>query len=459
MTARPTGIRKGLTAAFTAIVLFLLCLIPALLIPTAHADGGGSGIGGGNSGSGTPETGEGGSGGGDDEPEYADVYYFSDYSGSVTFAQDLIDNGITGSIKLFNYSHDVFQATVRNKYEAGKYDYIECAPVIFEMRYGFDNETVSDYNFALFLKDFFETLKFRECRIMFVCGTDEQLFESNADYTEFLDYVDIHVNTDKMSLFLSTIFFNAADNCADKMLRDCTIILDKHFAPIEDIEDIDPINVWQGWFFQYRLIPYINSTWNTYVNDFTDENECNNYRDFLNDVNININILCHIGGNEFYDFTDNNIVNTDDFSAFYYNYLKDNYIFAIGGTWDDHQYADEWIDLIDTLRSYSGFIKFSSDKLPVDYFPIYVYNTDGYRNSIYSANYVHECNRAYKDIIYEIMIDFILNNYLYVYNNWNGRCIVTHKTITISQNGWISLSVLYDGNECFCMCWLCYNED
>lgn len=79
------------------------------------------------------------------------------------------------------------------------------AYVIVEINKMIPGNTFSDTNETWFnqLRDLFREMKSNGCNIMFVCGTEETLFE---DCTDFLDYVDIHVNTDTFSLFLINIF-------------------------------------------------------------------------------------------------------------------------------------------------------------------------------------------------------------------------------------------------------------
>ena len=60
-----------------------------------------------------------------------------------------------------------------------------------------DDDTWADY-----LLNFFQSVKDENCRTMFICGTDEARFN---DDTEFLDYVDVHSNTDLTTPFMYNI--------------------------------------------------------------------------------------------------------------------------------------------------------------------------------------------------------------------------------------------------------------
>lgn len=46
-------------------------------------------------------------------------------------------------------------------------------------------------------------MEYYGCKIMFICGTDETKFVYE---NEFLEYVDIHINTDTLTTFWKALF-------------------------------------------------------------------------------------------------------------------------------------------------------------------------------------------------------------------------------------------------------------
>lgn len=68
---------------------------------------------------------------------------------------------------------------------------------------------------------------------MFICGTDESLFEN---YNHFLTYVDIHINTDIFSSFMIQIFESIIDNGSEGF-RNVTFILDESFGGLSGISE------------------------------------------------------------------------------------------------------------------------------------------------------------------------------------------------------------------------------
>ncbi|MCH5165965.1 MAG: hypothetical protein J1G01_06150 [Clostridiales bacterium] len=431
--------RKGLLIIIFALFIFILGLIPTFLMGVAYADGGGDSNGGGSE-------------GGGDSDGLSGVYYFTDYDGSYKLYNDLIKNHIVDTINRYYWDYTQFQVNFLKEYDEGKFDELSNCYVIFEMRYGLKVEITGENNFVIKLRDFFRDLKVKGCQIMFICGTEEKLFAYSDEHTEFLDFVDIHVNTDLMSLFLKSVLsretqkYNGGEEDVN-ILENCTILLDKHFAPDIDINDDE--SALSCWSLKDRIFPYLAVTWNWPL--YTSED----YRDLLNAHKIKV--LCHLDGNKFYYVNKKQTVTMNDYAAFYNGYVKNDNIFALGGTWKDKQYAANWAklmtDLRDTVKSIDEGL-YNSD----GFFPIYVYNTNGFWTQEYNNEYVFTSGAVNKDKLYCIAEDFLTGGDLTQYDNYIGRCVITHKLIGFSEDGWITA---FSANEIkfYLKCWGSYLEE
>ena len=75
------------------------------------------------------------------------------------------------------------------------------------------------------LLNFFQSVKDENCRTMFICETDETWFN---DATDFLDYVDVHINTDLITPFMYNILKDMEDR--EDRISDVSLIFDRGFS-------------------------------------------------------------------------------------------------------------------------------------------------------------------------------------------------------------------------------------
>ncbi len=203
----------------------------------------------------------------DDETEPKTLYYFSDDAHCVSYRTNLLTEGIVDICYLYNWTQLEAGAGVSQYYE---FMYgINNAYVIVEINKFISGNTFSDTNTVFFnlLSSLFYEMKSNGCKIMFVCGTEEALFEN---CTDFLDYVDIHVNTDIFSMFLINIFLRAEYDCGTAQLENCTFLLDDSFYSSSSDFNNSFIANW--------LIPYLKRVYNSEYQapDFPCESLCSN---------------------------------------------------------------------------------------------------------------------------------------------------------------------------------------
>lgn len=362
---------------------------------------------------------------------YTGFYYFSDYEGSEAFYKsyvtpllDAYDKGNNCKLyREFNYwNNEDFWTLFYQWYDGISYVTCEDAFVIFEIRHGikYMEDTKPLY-------DIFSTMKGNGCKIMFICDTDEARF-SNPDYNKhdqyhgnvFLDYVDIHINTDRLLIFIDTILNKIEEETS--YLNNVTLILNNGFA------DSKFLQAWPssygdskyGSILKTFIIPYFY-----YLYDAAGRTEKSLF-DFLNENNTKV--ICQVEGNIYLNLNTRTQIefNSTDLYSFYEGIANDH-IFAIGIE-NDYSATKNWISNIVSLYEYS------------DNFPIYLYgkNADTIISD-YAANfYIAEPYVGYG--FPHILDTFISDGSLIQYDNWDGRCDVTHKTITIG-GGWLNVSV------------------
>ncbi len=68
-------------------------------------------------------------------------------------------------------------------------------------------------------------------------------------------------------------------------------------------------------------------------------------------------------------------------------------------------------------------------------FPVYIYDAADYAFDEYGNSYVYTAGEATD--IFDILSDFLNNEEMSVYDNWSGRCIVTHKAVSFGSDGWM----------------------
>ena len=175
-------------------------------------------------------------------------------------------------------------------------------------------------------------------------------------------------------------------------------------------------------FFYWYFIPYFRDVYRSEI----EAQDLSSYQLFNQK---NIKIYCHVGEDTFYDPVNDNVVCSS--SNIFSNEIENEQICSIGSTYMVTPFdAEEWIDLILDIRTESNIN-----------FPIYIHNYSNYSIDEYSLPYVYTAgpNTYY----FGIIEDFLSDADLTTYDNWAGRCIITHKAIPMNPNGWM-ISILND---------------
>ena len=145
----------------------------------------------------------------DDMPSLEKVFYYSDNPD----CQDVFDyieqcSGIEDITLIYNSSRDIDDFI---EYYNRDDFFVSNSYVIFEMRNGFPTPAEKNgTKITDILSDVFSYMEYYGCKIMFICGTDETKFVYE---NEFLEYVDIHINTDTLTTFLESIIYRWQENC------------------------------------------------------------------------------------------------------------------------------------------------------------------------------------------------------------------------------------------------------
>lgn len=372
------------------------------------------------------------------------VYYYTDSVGSDGIRDLLyplagnLSYGIaerylqTGGLTIAEYVND--------QYHNDNWFTEENALVIFELSNGYPFETIGETTVFLYdvLYEVFAALKANGCKVMFICNTDERQFWSNRD---FLEFVDIHVNTDFLFLFMSNVLYRMYANNQYKLdLEHITLLLD--YSMSKGLNDPDDENEEQ-----------MSRYYKMYIRPFLREAFCGQLRPGRDDRDAfsthDIQVLCHIGGNEYYNYTDGTTLYVDSVEEFD-AYLDNRTVYAIGSMLEDEAYFEAWVASLIGMRHS---------------FPVYVYG-DGSGamarecglDSVYSLNGSYDLTAVLEDFL---LLDLIegQEEVIESYNNWEGWCRITHKPAEFSEDGWIVNVYTQpepDGAEGFVeTCWNC----
>lgn len=351
------------------------------------------------------------------DPNLTKLYYISDYEGSV----DCYNNGllyyyinsypeITDS-ELFLYRTDFWSRA----YNLVFGEEIQNAFIIFEVRnslpyeIGVFNGTETEYEIGdryysdefwqyKFLEEAFCYLKGNGCKIMFINGTDEVWFQDYYDL--FLDYVDIHINLDFLTMFTYSVACEIVEKSGG---TEACIVLDKTLS--------------QDWYFRDFFIRYLVFAVNEY------------------------------GGNLRYQ-QPVNVLDALHFTVYFYDNETGCYFDIFGN------FVGDW-NVVETFSA-ASFSCVIADAPSLACEDLLVLLSDHSNAEFYSCNvYWDEVSDdeissdikyfgvSESDIQYYlsvIMRDFILNDLpsLQKYDNWEGRCKVTFRLIW-GKGGWARL--------------------
>ena len=400
--------RKTRTLALTlALCLALVCLAPAALVCAST----------------------------DLEPPeplvYENIYYFSDYDCASNFYNQVLLN-IQG-VNSVHFEQIEFEGlnTLQNMYSLGVFNNVEDSLVIMELR------SLRRENYAL-LEDIFDVLKSNGCKIMFINGVEEvkmlDMWQSDfysTDDNSFLESADIHVNLDIFSVFIDTIFEMYED---DAGMDSVTILLDGSFLWNELSYYGFPGYI-EGWEYRANANDY-------YAGDIFDYHilryfryymqEAGGYNSLLDFMNyMQIKIFCYAGNDTYMNLLTGEIYCTDGWDSYeFYETAANEFVFAIGTSFRGEDYLDEWLN---SLVEYMEMTEWD--------FPVYFYNgsdltTDNAPSEFYE---IHGTNYFEFNILPDIIRALACDADMSVYDNWAGRCFVTHKPIYAGEGGWLNM--------------------
>ncbi len=146
-------------------------------------------------------------------------------------------------------------------------------------------------------------------------------------------------------------------------------------------------------------------------------------------MNNGIKIFCHLQGNVYLNLLNGQQTTIYDNDGFF-NEIENEKILAIGTSWKGMAYVQDWL---------CSLINFQ-DSTAV-YFPIYFFNSQDYvLNGLSAQIFFAAYGTAYfeTNILPGIIADFADDVDLSIYDNWDGRCVVTHKPIYPGEGGWLN---------------------
>lgn len=397
--------KTKLLSLFLAFAVLFVSIFGFGIAVTARADGGGD--------AGISDS---------DSNQYTSLYYFSDFTESgnwftTGFLHNFIQNSDIKHSEYYYWSDGDFWQQLYNKYYGDDID-ISDAFVIVEARYGFSMEfiipngndntspevqTVSIYDILNEL--FYELHEAKNCKIMFICGTDEARFETRNEDGEwrnrFLQYVDIHINTDLFTVYLYSAVM-AMEAKVQGNWDGTTIVLDT--------------SIGDSWFIYKRMVYYL--------------------------------FLANLDSGFISSFSDEDVLKKLGITFFFYKQMTYFDPFMPSFEDSDTYFEQKW------SSASNGFVV-AGIQNPNNY---WLWNLEGYRSGE-TELYQFYAGMQIVDIELEhIFYTFIFEDTaaLSQYDNWRGLCSVTYKPIiTSAENDWIQMPVGETGlDERRCVSWL-----
>lgn len=287
------------------------------------------------------------------------------------------------------YPEEIYDGLIdlRSVREQSPYLIFEVESVLFRVRSWF---------FVL-LYDTFKELKEAGFKIMFICNTDEPIFESKmwvdvekngvVEKECFLNYVDIHINKDIMEPYLLNIVYDIYCDF-DKSFdwHNLTLLISQYLRRINFVEN--------------RIYPILKKAYASNLDKGTDEE----ISDLCNQQNIK---FLYQGES----LSDEEL----------YSYVDGQKSYAIGMTWGSEEDITAWVEWVEDIRGRLGIL-----------FPSYLCYAS--IAELYIPGF--SLNGSYD--ITPIIRDFLKSTDLRKYDNWSGKCNVTHKTVIFSEDGWMS---------------------
>lgn len=339
----------------------------------------------------------------------SEIYYFSDNEDSNKYAQFIRDN-TTRKLTLYNLIKFNDANTLNNYLNDIKID--GNSHVILELR-----ETEIDSSFDTALKNWFSGLKYNKCKTMFICDTSEERFVTG---TSFLNYVDIHVNTDTFLPF----FDNAMRRIEQKEPSDTSAVEGTEMIELNNRKIIFDKNLSKGFdninsFMKELVLPYLIENFRIDI-----------YSDYSAIMTTCIERNVHL-----YFSTDSDYVDITTDEHFHIDEIcEDAYAMgSVGDIYDLHRWLNDIINYEIPLFQYDGV---GADLSGYEFTNKLYYCGDSafFERAEFSTG---EDRDNYRFTMADILIDFIYDGDLTVYDNWEGVCAVTSKPLFPGKDGWI----------------------
>lgn len=353
--------------------------------------------------------------------EQRQVYYFSDNSNLYSsISSKMSEIGIPSA----NYHNELVREDITTFTE----DFIDYASsttysnipqnayIIFEMRTNlvdYEGLNLTSYLFIQ-LREMFSSLKNKNCKIMFISGTEECLLylENDSDHPShsaaaFLDYVDIHINLDLLYVLSEGISQRLSD--AEQL----TLYMDTH-------SDV---------FLKYllRILRYkydLRGVGNLYLNSQSA---------ILNALYVNeqVTIFGKLSNNKY------KLLNTDQ--EYFFNEMIEDPVLngkvaAIAMPMQyDYPPFSSFVNEMNSLRNSYG-----------ETFDFFAYNPTNINLSdltdLFNVCSVWLEPSNFFTVTLPVMIKKFLNDeQLQQYDNWFGRAAINHKPIAFGSGGWIDM--------------------
>lgn len=371
------------------------------------------------------------------QDDYERIYLFSDNQDFFAYESQIVNAcGLSASIHNLTSSGDPF-SEFANDISA----VLDNSIVVVDIQKRFDVYIGEYGNTTQFVDPFvnlenaFSTLKTKNCKIMFIDGTDEDTYQNALS---FLDYVDVHVNLDFMYMFVKGIVTKLEELLGSGISSEYAIILD----------DLLCSNIPYYDFAQKWLLPFFEDQYLSDYNLGPDGDPTHDYTTFwtfLSTVRgVNLYLQDDSESSHFHPYGQNLTVNIDD------TMIEDklgqlNKVYMLGIS-SALKIGKPWCTINNAIH------ESIDDKLFTMMFKNTVINVSLFNHNDYwnigGNKFMFFESVAPASGIYtfnNMISDFVQDNDMQVYNLLsNRRCAVTYMPITISEDGWIPMSIVKD---------------
>jgi len=354
--------------------------------------------------------------------------------------QDMFDNAIAPGMSdeegyhseyciIYNWAPDDYWDQTTSRFWHNVFDNAEQiwdisdAYIIFEVSVPLTSISFNNENIFSKLEQIFRTWNQNGCHIMFICGTDEVRFNGeltdimNVDGTvSFLQYVDIHINTD-----LYTPFGIASMNkMLDLSAQDSVFVVGKNLVPrFGQPQENSFVNKFMENYFSYN---YPNDTVADWLFNHNSSLIIETWDGYYEDYVTKRTFSCSNGA-EFAEMTKQN--ESDD-------YIRPIY-------WFDQtaSSAPNW----EFWHEMSGLTNVEISML-INSYPLKGYQdyVDMHGEGCYGVHTFGMSYQMRKLKIAEIVATWLMDvSQLSNYDNWVGACDVTYKPLLFGSDDWFTI--------------------